>query len=394
MPALDLPRVLLVDDELNLLEGLVRGLGRAFCLVTATGGEAAIKLLRQQPAFASIVSDLRMPGMDGITFLSHARQIQPDAVRILFTGSADLDDAIEAVNEGSIFRFLSKPCALPTLKSALDTAVEQHRLITAEQVLLEQTLQGSVQALTEVLALVSPAAFGRATRARQRISRLASRCGVKERWPVEMAAMLSQIGCVTLPPEVLDKLYHGNPVTAEEREMIDRVPKVTVQLLSHIPRLDPVLNILRYQSKQYNGAGSPEDHLHGEALPWGARALKLIFDLDLLETQNVPGAEALEILRNRPGWYDPAMLTALAEAYGEAGHQGEIQEVTLRELRPGMAFAEDVKTLRGLLLIARGQEVTPGLMERIMNFSPGLGVKEPVRVLLSHASASSAEVKR
>jgi response regulator RpfG family c-di-GMP phosphodiesterase len=383
-----------VDDELNLLEGLVRGLRRAFSLVTATGGEAAIKLLRQEPAFAGIMSDLRMPGMDGISLLRHARQIQPDAVRILFTGNADLSDAIEAVNEGSIFRFISKPCALPAVKSALDAAVEQHRLVTAERVLLEQTLQGSVKALTEVLAFVSPAAFGRATRARQRVGELASRCGVKELWPVEMAAMLSQLGCVTLPPEVLDKLYHGLPATAEEQAMIDRVPAVTLQLLSHIPRLDPVLNIFRYQHKRYNGEGQPEDKLRGDEIPWGARALKLIADLDLLETQSVPSVEALGILGNRVGWYDPAILAALSGIYGTAAPQDRAQEVMLREVKPGMVFAEDVKTMRGLLLIARGQEVTIGLMERIMNFSSSLGVKEPVRILLHEASSQAAVANR
>lgn len=389
METSSLARILLVDDELSLLEGLVRGLRRAFTLVTAAGGQAAIETLRREPPFAVIVSDLRMPGMDGIAFLKHARQIAPDSVRMLFTGNADLSDAIEAVNEGAIFRFAMKPCPLPSFKNGLDAAVHQHHLITSEKVLLEQTLHGSVKALTDVLALVNPVAFGRGTRARQSIDEVAARCGISERWPAQVAAMLSQIGCVTLPPEVLEKLDQGQPLAPDEQAMIGRMPGVTQQLLGNIPRLDPVRRILLYRNKQFNGEGPPQDMVCGEDIPWGSRALKVIFDLDFLESQGVSLERALDILRGRTGWYDPSILKAIADIRGSTNHEMEMKEVSLREVKPGMVFAEDVKTARGVLLIARGQEVTPGVMERIMNFSAGLGVKEPIRVLIHHAGDSA-----
>ncbi|MGH9351736.1 MAG: HD domain-containing phosphohydrolase [Terriglobia bacterium] len=385
----ELPRILLVDDELNLVEALIRGLRRAYSITAAPGGQAAIDLLRREPAFTVVVSDLRMPGMNGIDFLKHARQIAPDAVRMLFTGNADLADAIEAVNQGAIFRFITKPCPLPGFKLTLDSAIQQHQLVTAERVLLEHTLQGSVKALTEVLALVSPAAFGRGARARQGLQDLFARCGVAERWPVEVAAMLSQIGCVTLPLEVLEKLYHGQPVTLDEQAMIDRTPAVTEQLLGNIPRLDPVRKILLYQNKHYSGEGCPRDSVRGEDIPWGARALKVILDLDALESQGILAEAALDLMWSRAGWYDPAILKALAEHRGGA-HGVELREIFLREVRPGMVFAEDVKTTRGLLLIARGQEATLGLIERIMNFSPSLAVKEPIRVTLRGSNSPNA----
>ncbi len=386
-----LPRVLLVDDELNLLEAMVRGLRHSYTVVTAPGGRSAVELMRSEPVFSVIVSDLRMPGMDGVTFLRHARQMAPDAVRMLFSGSGDFDDAIEAVNQGAIFRFITKPCPLPRFKDALDAATEQHRLITAERVLLEQTLQGSVKALAGVLALVSPAAFGRGARARQSIEELALRCNVSERWPVEVAAMLSQMACVALPLDLVEKLYHGLAVNEAEQAMIDRLPALTEELLGNIPRLEPVRKILLYQHKQYDGGGSPQDAVRGEELPWGARALKVIFDLDVLETQGNSAGIAFDILSSRAGWYDPVILKALAEIRGNSGHPAQMKEIPLREVRPGMVFAQDVKSARGLLLIARGQEVTQSLIERIWNFSPTLGIKEPVRVSIGNIPPEAGE---
>jgi response regulator RpfG family c-di-GMP phosphodiesterase len=265
-------RVLFVDDEANLLEALTRSLyGSHFDVTTALGSQAGLEILRQKGPFAVVVSDLHMPGMDGVTLLRHARELAPDTVRVLFTGQPDLDNAIAAVNEGSIFRFITKPCSSQTLVNTLQAAAEQHRLITAERVLLEETLRGSIKALTDVLALANPVAFGRATRIRQSVSALLSHFGLQDGWPVEVAAMLSQIGCVTLPPRTLEKLYHGEAMSPSEQSMVDRMPIVVDQLLGHIPRLEPVRQILGYEHKRYDGSGTPRDGVSGEAMPWGAR---------------------------------------------------------------------------------------------------------------------------
>ena len=161
------PRVLCVDDEPNVLAGLRRCLRGHFAVTTAVGGAAGLDALRAEGRFAVVVSDLRMPGMDGVAFLSQVRALAPDTVRVLLTGQADLEAAIASVNEGHIFRFLMKPCAPTQLLAAVDAAAEQHRLLTAERELLEQTLHGSIKALTEALALANPTSFGRATRLKQ-----------------------------------------------------------------------------------------------------------------------------------------------------------------------------------------------------------------------------------
>src|SRR5262249_32533343 len=159
----------------------------------ATSGPRALELLGRERATAVIVSDMRMPGMDGTVFLNLARQMAPEAVRILLTGHADVDSSIAAVNLGQIFRFLTKPCSPIALLMAVQAAAEQHRLITAERVLLEQTLRGSIKTLTDVLALTSPLAFGRATRIRRYTSVLAAAVGLCDCWQLDVAALLSQL---------------------------------------------------------------------------------------------------------------------------------------------------------------------------------------------------------
>ena len=377
------PRILCVDDEPMMLDALARTLRQQFVIVTAASGDAGLRTVAEEAPFAVVVSDMRMPEMDGATFLRHVRERASDTVRILLTGQTEIEVAIAAVNDGNIFRFLTKPCPPEVLVPALHAAAEQHRLITSERVLLEQTLRGSIKALTDVLSLVNPAAFGRANRVKQHVARIgASHPDAGDCWQLEVAAMLSQIGCVTLPSQTAEKLYHGRPLSRAEMEMTGRLAGTAARLLANIPRLERVRDVLTYQDKHFDGTGPPADGVRGTRIPWGARVLKVALDYDALETQAVPPREALDTLRCRKGVYDPEVLQAFAEMLGHVDGGGKVREMRLLEARPGMVFADDVVSRTGMLLIARGQEVTSGLLDRIRNFSDDVGVREPVRMMI------------
>src|SRR5579862_170915 len=165
-------RILFVDDEPNVLQGIARTLRNEYDVTTAESAAAALEILNNSQPFAIVVSDLGMPGRDGISFLSEVHRVAPDTVRMLLTGQADLDGAIAAINEGAIFKFLTKPMPPATLSRALAGAATQYRLVTSERVLLEQTLRGSMQALTDVLSLAQPTAFGRVTRLKRHVTEL------------------------------------------------------------------------------------------------------------------------------------------------------------------------------------------------------------------------------
>ncbi len=137
-----LPRVLLVDDEPAILDGLRRHLRRSFEVATAVGGVEALQLMETSEPFAAVLSDMRMPAMDGAAFLALVRQRHPDTVRMLLTGQSDMESTIAAINDGQIYRFLAKPCPGSTVEAALHDAVELHQQISAERDALRAMREG------------------------------------------------------------------------------------------------------------------------------------------------------------------------------------------------------------------------------------------------------------
>jgi response regulator RpfG family c-di-GMP phosphodiesterase len=369
------PRVLCVDDEPAVLEGLGLHLRRGFECVMAGGGEAALAELKRGLPFAVILSDMRMPGMDGATFLARARSLAPDTVRVLLTGQADLDSALAAVNHGQIFRFLTKPCPPDVVRATLDQAAEQHRLVVAERELLEQTLTGAVKALTDLLALASPSAFGRASRLRRTVAALCQALDVQPRWAVEVAAQLSQVGFVALAPAVADKVHLGSALTPSEQSQVDRAPELADQLLAHIPRLEPVREILKAVARR--PTGTPRSTAEAESMPIGAQLLSLAAELDALEVGGMLPVEALAVLEQR-FLHAPRLVEALRGDVA-ARTATTVREVMLHEIRPGMVLAADVRSRAGVLLVARGHTVSAGLQAKLMNLNPQ--VAEPIRVV-------------
>lgn len=372
-------RILCVDDEPNVLEGLGLHLRRRYDVVTATSGKAALELLAKSREVAVIVSDMRMPGMDGATFLRESRLVAPDATRVLLSGHADVDSAVAAVNEGQIFRFLTKPCPPPQLLSAIEAGVEQHRLVTAERILLEQTLHGSIEALTAVLALTSPMAFGRAELLKRLASDLAIKRELPDRWQVEVAAMLSQLACVSLPAETAEKVYYGQPLTEQEQAMVSQLPAVTEKLLAHIPRLEAVREILALAARPRRPPVA-----EGGLQTTVARAseiLRVAIDFDALLCRGTATDVAIGVLRGRTNGYDAEVLAALAQIKAGGAAHAEVRELPLALLRVGMVVAEDLRMTSGTLLATKGYEITSSFVERARNFRSG-SVNEPVRVFV------------
>jgi response regulator RpfG family c-di-GMP phosphodiesterase len=320
-----------------------------------------------------VVSDMRMPGMNGAALLAQFRARAPDTVRLLLTGHAEIDAAIAAINEGHVFRFLTKPCPPEILVSTLEAAVAQHRLITAERVLLEQTLVGSVRALTEVLALMHAEAFGSAAQRHERARAIAERMKVADPWHVEVASMLASVGYVILPNEVMAKLNDGRALDDAETKMVAQIPAVVERVLSHIPRLEKVRDVLQHQGGWLGKASSAG--ASDKELPIGAKILRVLHDLMAAEAREGNTQRAISLLRSRSGVYDSAVLDALTGLCEV--EVPEVRALTLREMRVGMVLAEDVKLESGMLIVARGQKVTEHLLLRLNNFH-ARRIKEPI----------------
>jgi len=373
-------RILCVDDDPNILQAYQRALRKRFQIEIALGGEEALRAIVSQGPYAVVVADMRMPGMNGVEVLKRVKAHAKDTVRMMLTGNADQRTALEAVNEGHIFRFMTKPCPPETFAKVLEAALAQYRLIRTERDLLSKTFGACVKVLTDVLSAVSPTAFGKATRVRQTVRELCQELGLKS-WQIEVAAMLSQIGCVSIPERVLARAYDDKELTPAERTMFDACPLAGQQLIARIPRMEDVAEIIAYQQQHYDGRGVPGDGRRAEEIPLGSRILKVALDFDTLISAKHSNETAMAVLNDRPGRYDPAVLAALKGVLAITAAP-IIRRVSVFNLVDGLTLAENIVTNSGTLVLARGQEISRAMRLRLRNFSANVGVQPSVRVFV------------
>ena len=384
-------RILLVDDEPRVLDGYRRGLRRRYDLFVADGADAALRLLDAEGPFAVIVSDYQMPGTDGIRLLAEVARRSPDTVRMMLTGQADLDVATAAVNDGRVFRFLTKPCPATDLAMALDAGIEHYRLIRAERELLEGTLQGTVRLMTELMGLLDPDGIDHGIRLRKLISRMLDEFPAEAHWQLELAAELSQLGTLTLPPGVRRKLRTGAALTPREEKVAAAHPRTTHDLLCDIPRLDLVARMIgAHQSPPMNrprdlSLTDPEDLVAA-----GAHALHIATEFDRL-TQSVSVDEAIRALEERASSpFRTRLLTRLAAAPPEPSYRRAV--LALAELKVGMVVEQNVESASGMLLLGEGREITGPILQHLRRFQESTGVVEPIHVLIPVTEETSVAV--
>jgi len=323
---------------------------------------------------AAVISDLRMPGMDGVELLRRIQLEYPDTTRVLHTAQSDLSAAIAAINDGGVYRYLAKPVNTDELRATVREAVELHGRSTAERHLLDTTLKASIQALFGCLELASPTAFARAGRIRTLVSELCHDLQLDALWEIEVAAMASQLGAVTLPPSVLAKLDKGLPCTDDEQGMVDAMPGVAVQLLKNIPNLSDVIEIVR-------GLGlNPPPH-PSPLVEAAVDVIRTAMDFETLESRGIAVENALAILECQ---HERALeiLVALRKVKGLAAVQDTVKALKIRELEVGMRIAEDIVAANGLVLIGRGIVVTDVLLDRLSNFRRTVQLTEPVLAII------------
>ena len=378
-------KILFVDDEPNLLAALSRSLRKRFEFDTAPGGAEALQLIASRGPYAVVVADQTMPGMSGVELLEAVREATPDTVRLMLTGNADQKSAVDAVNRGAVFRFLNKPCPPEVLVPALETALKQYELVSTERELLEGTLSGSVQVLTEVLGMVAPDLLGRSQRLRDSIGTFAKHLGLDPVWEYEVAAALSLIGYASLPVLILRKLAGGGELDPDEAALVRHTPEVGCNLVSSIPRFAAVSQMILYQNKDFIGTGVPADAVSGEAIPRGARMLHILDDRLTLELDGVVKQNALVEMRSRSGRYDPALLEKCFECFPTFLSNALASDIPVvykhpDELAPGQILVSEIKLANNVLLVAAGERLTKMVIQRIQNAVTLNHVKGPFPV--------------
>ena len=379
-------KILLVDDEPNVLQSMQRQLRKRFNVVTAESGNKALAVLKNEGPFAVIVSDMRMPGMDGVQLLTQVKDTFPDTVRIMLTGNADQQTATEAVNVGQIFRFLTKPCSTASLATSLALAVRHFKLVTAEKELLNKTVKGSITVMAELLSLANATAFSSGYRIKPLVNAIVRDLQLLSPWQYEVAALMSQIGCITLPGDILHKLQAGITLSDEEQQMYENHPKVGGRLIRKIPRLENVADMIEYQLRSFDCSNRSEGQDDDVLL--GAEILKVTIEYDLLRQQDYGHLQALRHMREQSGKYNLEIIDLLAK-HRPAEIHSIIKNLSFKDIVPGMIAVEDVFAKNGTMLIPKDQEITWSVIQSLSNFSKRVGIIEPIRVRV----AESAEVE-
>jgi putative nucleotidyltransferase with HDIG domain len=400
-----------VDDEANILSALKRLFRPAgYRILTATSGKEGLSLIEQEAGQVDLViSDMRMPEMDGAAFLSQVRSRWPQIPRILLTGYADMDSTVAAINEGQIYRYISKPwndgevtlivrdalerTALQREKERLEALTQQQNeelkalnagledtvaKRTAELRVandkLKRSFYTSVQVFANLIELRAGQMAGHSGRVADLTRKLVDKLGLKEKesQDIFLAALLHDIGKMGLPDELLIK--PPPQMTGDEFAFWRRHPVKGEQALMALEELQDVAAIIRSHHERFDGAGYP-DGLSGMAIPFGARVLAVVNEYDGLVSGALTGTRMSDtdarqfILKARGKRYDPSVVDAFLNVFGNApAVKVDDLELGSHELRPGMVLARNVTSSEGVVLLTANYTLSEHLIRQLRDF--------------------------
>ena len=407
--------LLLVDDEVNVLKSLMRLLhAHNYRLLMAASGTEALALMAREPVDL-VISDMRMPHMDGAELLAKIRQQWPETMRLLLTGHADMTQTVAAINQGEIYRYIAKPWHDDELLLIVAQALEQQKLkrenarlqqLTAEQnaalreanttleqkvaqrtaelsqlvsflEMTQQELKTSFRTSLQVLANMLDMRFAdwvghsqRVVDVAEQLARMAD-VGEEEFEAIRNAAQLHDIGKIALPDALVNKPFLS--CSRQERSEVMEHPALGQMVLLPIPELNRAGVLIRHIHEHYDGTGFP-DRLHSDSIPLGARILAIAVDYDELQMglilpQAITAEHALLYIRENKGQrYDPDLVSLMVRVVD--AEQKRIREVALgsSQLKPGMKLSRDLFSASRFLLLTRGRVLDEAIIQHIWHF--------------------------
>jgi response regulator RpfG family c-di-GMP phosphodiesterase len=380
-------RVLCVDDEPNVGRGYARALHRVMRLDLALSGEEGLEMIRDQGPWTVVVSDMRMPRMNGVEFLERVAEISPDTMRIMLTGNIDQATAVAAINRGTVFRYLVKPCDARTFAETLIDAVQAHRRMLAARGVPDATVMGLVEAFRTIVARVDPPLLQRIERLEAHLSQLLEAEGRKVEWQMRVLPLLSQLGCLGLPAATLERAGAGESESLppdQQREWLDH-PARGAAMFAGLPRFEELTDAIAYQLKDFDGGGIPADGLAGEQIPEAARRLRLAIAWDEAQRRADTPTAAIESLKESIAAFDPARFATLKALVSPPRDDGRTTVVSVTDAAPGMVLDEAVVTHGGVWLVSKGQALTAASVERLRTFHENGQIDDGIRVRRAEA---------
>jgi CheY-like chemotaxis protein len=362
-----------VDDNpanLKLLEDML--VQHRYEVRSFPRGRLALLAAEEEPPDL-ILLDINMPEMNGYEVCQHLkRSARLVGIPVIFLSALDsTEDKVKGFQSGGV-DYISKPFQFEEVQARVETHIKLRRAQQAEHDLLEKTLSGAVGTLWELVQITSPVLALRSGAVRDIVLRITKRLGTKDPWQCELAARLCLVGCVALPEDVFERAYCGQELSPDEHRMFQAHPKTAARLLSNIPRLEVVAEIIRRQQE-------PEtEPFVVEQSRQGAQMLHLALEMDRRIYQGVFSSSALAELRLSRR-FDGRLLDAL-DGYAPTPAEFELRRPQIRELRAGMVLESDFWGPGNLVVLKKGTVLTETWIERLENFAKSRGAQELIGV--------------
>ena len=369
----DKKTVLVVDDTPENIDILTGILSPEYKVKAAVNGERALKSAALDVKPDLILLDIMMPEMDGYEVCRRlkANKRTKDIPVIFVTAKGQTDDETLGFEVGAI-DYITKPVRPAIVEARVRNIIALHQTQKRLQETLNKTLTGSIELMMDVLSMINPTAFGRSRNLRRHVISTAKRLGHQKTWTFEVAAMLSQIGCITLPTELLEKIYNGEAVSDEEQTLFDNHPLVGKRLLEKIPNFQEAAAMIALQNSELEELD--EESGSASQVQLGASLLQVALHLDDMDRKRNPVASVST--DQKPS--TTATKTAVATKAVERGDEltDEEQTVALSDLHTGLVLNCDVTTRKGMMLMKQGTEVTKAVIERLQGFESAGMLKE------------------
>ncbi len=381
--------VLILNQNRDFMSQLQAELERSACVVDwewVEKDEDARKLLHSGKEFAVVVADKYLLNIEKS---SHYRAMQSEqSVTFVDPAFIILDSSDQDAKPSQpIFKHFSQPVVIQDLKKGIEEAIDYYRMRKIEHSMFTETVQGSVQVMADILSVIDPKAFTRVKKIADWSTLLGEHLGIRENWQLRISAILSHIGWVTIPHSVQEKFSAGKALEVHERAQINQVPMISSDWVSKIPRLEYVAKVIRYQNKNFDGGGFPVDACKGMDIPVEARVLKILIDACNLTSGRFPSSYVFEKISKNSGYYDPKIFKICQEVFRELWEKsddqlhGNIEAISLHLLRPGQLLMDDIVTLNGHLILAKGQKISDTQIIKLANYGQMHGIREPIHIL-------------
>lgn len=410
-------KILVLDDEVEILNSLKRVFRKDYLVDTFSKGEDALVALGETE-YAIVISDMKMPGMDGATFLAKAKEVAPDSVRILLSGYADMDSTIKAINEGDIFNYVCKPWNNDSLKALMVNAIGRYTLksqnnelsgklvaantkLTEANRILEEKVAARTKELNHKAAMLKRSTIkqrkffrqildmvgliiedraghenGHSKRVAAHSKVLAEELGLNraEAINIYLTGLMHEVGKVAISDKLLQTIEFER--TTEENLAFKHHAVEGSKILSKLPNLLEVAKNIRHQYENYDGSGYP-DNLKKEDIPFGARLLKVVSDYDYLllghkdGNKLSPDRAAFQIKEQRGKLYDYKIADQYLDLLTRIPDIEELDAdycVATNRLEPGMIVSDDVKNKTGGIMLTKDTTLTEAAIAKLVNY--------------------------